>query len=177
MRGIDQDVPQRRKTPQYFHGSRSEEESALLRIPVSIDALMRASYADTGMEKAGVLELLDMRESFTALGHRVEPVYRELLERLIMPFAFVVLSILAVALGWQWRSRSLSRPSALVLAMAPLAFVIAYWITTLYTYLHRGVITLLVARTEPLVATLLIVFAETLLLILALIVFAGQKTR
>jgi tetratricopeptide (TPR) repeat protein len=177
MRGIDQDVPQRRKTPQYFRGSRAEEEMALLRIPISIDALMRASYADTGMEKAGVLALLDMRESFAALGHRVEPVYRELLERLIMPFAFVVLSILAVALGWQWRSRSLSRPSVLVLAMAPLAFVIAYWITTLYTYLHRSVITLLVARAEPLIATLLIVFLEFLLLVLALIVFAGQKAR
>lgn len=177
MRGIDRDVAQRRKTPQYFHGSRPAEEMALLRIPVSIDALMRASYADSGMKKAGVLELLDMRQSFTALGHRVEPVYRELLDRLIMPFTFVILSILAVALGWQWRSRSLSRPSVVVVAMAPLVFLLAYWITTLYTYLHRGLITLLVARAQPVFATLLLVAAETLLLVLALIVLAGQKTR
>jgi elongation factor Ts len=77
MRGIDRDVAQRRKIPQYFHGSRPAEEMALLRIPVSIDALMRASYADAGMEKAGILELscetdfVARNQDFVELGKKI----------------------------------------------------------------------------------------------------------
>ena len=177
MRGIDRDVPQRRTEPQYVEGARPEQEAVLLQIPFSTDAMLQASYAGIGMEEAGVLQLLNMRSSYPGLGHRVAPVYRELLQRLTMPFAFVVLSILSVALGWRWRSRSLSRPSVFVIAMAPLVFLLAYWLAMLYIYLHRGLTTLLVATSEPLIATILLVVVETLVLVAALVVFAGQKTR
>ncbi|MFP4484734.1 MAG: hypothetical protein ACLFO1_07745 [Spirochaetaceae bacterium] len=177
MSGIDRDVPQRRAVPRYVAGSREDGEENLLQIPYSMDAMLQASYAGIGMEEAGILQLLDMRSSYPELGHRVEPVYRELLQRLTMPFAFVVLSILSVALGWKWRSRSLARPSIFVIAMAPLIFLPAHWLASLYEYLHDGLTTLLVATTEPLTATILLLVVETLVLVMALVVFAGQKTR
>lgn len=177
MRGISREAEQPRELPRYYQGSRAPQEETLLQLPFSTETILTAGYADAGMENAGVLQLFAMRESYPALGHRVEPVDRELLDRLSQPFAFVILAIFAIALGWRWRNQSLSRPSVLVFAAAPLVFLPALWLSDLYRYLHEALATLLVARMDMLAATLVFVVAETLLLILALAAFAGQKTR
>jgi len=177
MRGISREAEQPRELPRYYQGSRSPQEETLLQLPFSTETILTAGYADAGMENAGVLQLFAMRDFYPAIGHRVEPVHRELLERLSQPFAFVILAIFAIALGWRWRNQSLSRPSVLVFAAAPLVFLPALWLSDLYRYLHEALATLLVARMDMLAATVLFVAAETLLLILALAVFAGQKTR
>jgi tetratricopeptide (TPR) repeat protein len=177
MRGIDRDVPQRRELPQYYLGSRPAGERVLLQIPTEPSRFFRTSYAEIGLDKAGLVDLLEMRSSYAALGHRTAPVYRELLNRLVLPFAFVVLSLFSVALGRRWRSRALTRPVAGVVLAAPVLFIAAFWITRVYVYLHQAIIALLVAQLAPMGATVVLVLAETALLIVALVTFAGQRTR
>jgi len=177
MRGIDRDAPQRREVPRYYQGTRPNGEEVLLQIPMEPETFFRASYAEIGFDKAGLVDLLEMRSSYEAMGHSTAPVYRELLNRLIMPFAFAVLSLISVALGWKWRSRALTRPLLGVIMAAPVLFIPAFWITRLYVYLHQALVTLLIAQIPPSGATILLVVGQTVLLIITLVVFAGQKTR
>jgi hypothetical protein len=132
---------------------------------------------DTGPRFSGVsvAELLMMKDFFPRLGYSVDGVKLALAMRLVRPFSFVILSFFAVAAGWAWRTRYIARPPIVVLAVLPALPFILSIVTTLYHYLHRvllGVIVPLGGFTELIIATVLI---EALLLLASLAVLAGQS--
>ncbi|NBF40828.1 MAG: hypothetical protein GVY14_10470 [Spirochaetes bacterium] len=132
---------------------------------------------DTGPRFSGVsvAELLMMKDFFPRLGYSVDGVKLALAMRLVRPFSFVILSFFALAAGWAWRTRYIARPPILVLAVLPALPFILSIVTTLYHYLHRvllGVIVPLGGFTELIIATVLI---EALLLLVSLAVLAGQS--
>lgn len=133
---------------------------------------------DTGPRFSGVsvAELLIMEDFFPRLGYSVDGVRLALAMRLVRPFSFVILSFFAVAAGWAWRTRYIARPPVLVLALLPTLPFILSIVTTLYHYLHRALLGLIVPLggfTELIIATVLI---EALLLLVSLAVLAGQST-
>lgn len=133
---------------------------------------------DTGPRFSGVsvAELLMMEDFFPRLGYSVDGVRLALAMRLVRPFSFVILSFFAVAAGWAWRTRYIARPPILVLAVLPALPFILSIVTTLYHYLHRVLIGLIVPLggfTQLLIATVLI---EALLLLVSLAVLAGQSS-
>jgi tetratricopeptide (TPR) repeat protein len=133
---------------------------------------------DTGprFTGVGVAELLMMEDLFPRLGYSVDGVRLALAMHLVRPFSFVILSFFALAAGWAWRTRYIARPPILVLAVLPAIPLILSIVTTLYRYLHRVLLGLIVPLgdfTPLIIATVLI---EALLLLVSLAVLAGQSS-
>ena len=133
---------------------------------------------DTGprFSGVGVAELLMMEDFFPRLGYSVDGVRLALAMHLVRPFSFVILSFFALGAGWAWRTRYIARPPILVLAVLPAIPLILSIVTTLYHYLHRVVLGLIVPLGDFIPLIIATVLIEALLLLVSLAVLAGQSS-
>jgi len=133
---------------------------------------------DTGprFSGVGVAELLMMEDFFPRLGYSVDGVRLALAMHLVRPFSFVILSFFALAAGWAWRTRYIARPPILVLAVLPAIPLILSIVTTLYHYLHRVLLGLIVPLGDFIPLIIATVLIEALLLLVSLAVLAGQSS-
>jgi hypothetical protein len=140
LRGIERDNPENQVTPTYYVDNRTEELRYILRLDVTPLTLEQAG---TDIEHADILTLWRMTELFPRIGFPDEPVYVELGLRLTVPFSFLVLSLLTMAVTWRWRSRYIARPPLPALLLIPLLPLVLNYFTLLFLYGQRVVATFL----------------------------------
>jgi len=93
----------------------------------------------------------------------------------LMPFAFLTLSLFGAAFGWAFRVRYLHKPpSGLYVFVPVVAFVVAI-LSLLWIYAHRVLLGFVVLSGSFTAALVVCAVLEMVLLAVSLVVLAGQS--
>ena len=148
----------------------------MLRIQPTADELPFLSTQQDTLADAGPVELWRMRDSLGSFGLSRVALTVDLMMKLVMPFAFLILSLLALPFGWAFRPHATEGgTSGLAALLVPLVPIVLSVLTLLYVYANRvilGFVVLAFGFTPALIVGAILQFA---LLAAALVVLAGQS--
>jgi hypothetical protein len=143
LRGIDRRRPGRDLLPRALEGSLGRQEPryllALAPRPEELPALRAPGPG--GVDRLGGVSLDTLwlaRAGISAYGQLEAALSLEILMRLLLPFAFLNLGLLAMALGWSYRLVSARRPPLAAYLVIPLFPVAAALLAGVYLKVHRG---------------------------------------
>jgi tetratricopeptide (TPR) repeat protein len=175
MRCIDRNTPGVQALPVYSQGARPAPEMAILRVQPTENELRFLSTRQDALADAGPVELWRMRSSLGSFGLSRGALSVELIMKLVMPFAFLILSLFALPFGWAFRARSVNGPSGLAVLLVPLVPLVLSVLTLLFVYAHRVILGFVVLAFGFTAAVVVGAILQFLLLVSALIVLAGQS--
>jgi tetratricopeptide (TPR) repeat protein len=175
MRCVDRNEPGVSLVPVYTQGTRPAQELAILRLQPTEDEMRFLSTQQDVLADAGPVELWRMRSALGSFGLSRDALSIELMMKLVMPFAFLILSLLALPFGWAFRARSVNGPSGLAVLLVPLVPVVLSVLTLLYVYAHRVILGFVVLAFGFTAALVVGAALQFLLLVAALVVLAGQS--
>lgn len=186
LHGIERESRERESLPKYLFGSsrpRNKELAYLLPLAPRREELTvlrppRSSPAESGFfEALSLLTLWQTRENIGRYG-QIEALFSlEVLMRILLPFAFLNLCLLAVGIGWSYRFTSIDRPPFLAYLFIPVFPPAAVLIAGLYLRAHRIVLGFTLLRWGFRVALIGLVALQGVILAVMLILLAGQRTE
>jgi hypothetical protein len=179
LHGVDRDRPGQDIRPLLIAGSlRGEEPRYLLNLaprPEDLAALRAPGPAGSSrLGGVGLDTLWLARAGIGDFGQLESALSLEILMRLVLPFAFLNLGLLAMALGWSYRLVTPRRPSAAAYLVIPLFPVAAALLAGVYLKVHRtlAAFALLAWGFRPALVGLAVL--EGAILAVMLIVLAGR---
>jgi tetratricopeptide (TPR) repeat protein len=176
LRCVDRNKPGVQILPSYSVGSRPAQEAAFLHIQPGVDELPFLSMQQDVLAEAGPMELWRMRDALGSFGLSRGALTLELVMKLMMPFAFLILSLLALPFGWAFRPRAVDgRPSGLAVLLVPLVPIVLSVLTLLYVYAHRVILGFVILAFGFTVALVVGAILQFVLLAVALMLLAGQS--
>ncbi len=176
MRCIDRNTPGIQFVPTYSQGARPVGERNILPLQVSEDEMQFLSTAGDTLADAGAVELWRLRQSLGSLGLSRGALSVELVMKLVMPFAFLIVSLLALPFGWAFRPRSSGGPLGFSVILIPLVPLVLSVLTLLYIYAHRVILGFTVLAYGFTAALVVGAALQFILLAAALVVLAGQSS-
>ncbi len=143
LRGVDRRHPGRELLPRAIEGSlRGQEPRYLLPLappPEELPALRAPGPAgNSRLGGVGLDTLWLARVGISAYGQLEAALSLEILMRLLLPFTFLNLGLLAMALGWSYRLVSDHRPPPAAYLILPLFPVAAALLAGVYLKVHRA---------------------------------------
>lgn len=126
--------------------------------------------------RLGISELWQIRDSYERAGYDRQDIEMEFLMRILNPFLYLIVSLLAVSMGWAYRARYLGRPPLLTFVLIPvLPFLISH-VIELLVHAHRILLGFIFVTLSFTVALVLLVALQAVFLVISLLVLAGQIT-
>ncbi len=178
MNGIDRSERNEGVGPTYFRApARGAEPAGVLRLGVDTEELASLRAASSPLATAGFAALWRLRRESREVGYLEAPLTLELLLRLLEPFTFLILSLLAVALGWAYRARFGGGPPAAAYLLFPLLPVVAAMLVSLYRHGQRVVLAFLTVSAGFPAALAAMLAIQAVLLLGSLFLLAGQRTE
>ncbi|MBN2553123.1 MAG: hypothetical protein JXB06_10150 [Spirochaetales bacterium] len=181
LHGIDRRVPDRQSVPRYLSGaSRLRRESLPYMLPISpplqqLPSLKAGRTGSAAADSSGFFTLWQLRRQIAGYGYMESFVSVEILSRLLLPFGFLVLSLLSVAAGWRFQARFSGRPHWILLVFMPLFPIVAIPITALYLHAQRILLAFVLLRLGFSISLIVLLVLQGFLLLTAMIVLAGQR--
>jgi hypothetical protein len=177
MHCIDSADPKVQYLPLYLQGTRPAPDRNVLLLRPTVEELRALSTSHDSLSTLGLAELWRLRSRLGAFGLSRQALTVDMTMKALMPFAFLILSIFALALGWAFRARTAGRRSAFTYLLAPLAPVMLAVLSLLYVHAHRIVIGFIVIAFGLAAALVALAVLQLVLLAVALVLLAGQSTR
>ncbi len=176
MNAVDRSDPAVRLLPLYLQGTRPAAERAMLRLQPAAEELRVLSSGRSALAGMSIGEMWRLRSRLGSYGLGRQALSVEMTMRLIMPFAFLILSILCTAMGWSLRMRS-GRLSAMGIVLLPLLPVVLALLSLLYLHAHRLIIGFTVIGFGLAAAFITLAALQIVLLGASLALLAGQSSR
>ncbi|HTZ50161.1 MAG TPA: hypothetical protein VMF68_00795 [Spirochaetia bacterium] len=176
MSAVDRGGPSVPVQPLYLQGARAPAERTVLRLQPGAEELRVLSSGRPALASMNLAEMWRLRNRLASYGLARQSLGVEMSMRLVMPFAFLVLSILATALGWALRLRT-GRLSAAGVVLLPLLPVVLGLLSLLYLHAHRLVIGFTVIGFGLSTAFIALAVLQVVLLAVSLALLAGQSSR
>lgn len=182
LHGIDRNTPDRESVPRYLSGAnrlRREQLPYTLILSPALDQLpnLKAGKVSSATaESLGFFSLWQVRRQIESYGYLESFVSLEILRRLILPFSFLVLCLLSVAIGWRYQARFTARPHWILIVLMPLFPFVAILISELYLYAQRIILAFVLLRLGFSISLIIFLALQGLLLLTTMIVLAGQRT-
>ncbi len=177
MRAVDRTDPKAQFLPRYLQGTRPEAERFVLRLQPSLEDLRAFSAVRATRAEMSIAEMWRLRAHMASFGLARQALTVEMAMRMVMPFAFLILSVLSACLGWAFRARAPGRLPAAGIILMPLVPVVLALLSLLYLYAHRVLIGFSLIAFGFGTALAVIAGLQVVLLAAALVVLAGQSTR
>jgi hypothetical protein len=177
MHSIDRKDPAVQSLPLYLRGSRPAAERNVLAVAPSMEEMRALSLNRNALQVMGITELWRMRADLGSLGLARNALSSALAMKIIMPFAFFILSILAVSLGWAFRTRALGKLPASGIILLPLVPAVLALLSLLYLYAHQVVTGFAILSFGFTTALIILGVLQVVLLSVALVLLAGQTSR
>ena len=124
-----------------------------------------------------ISEMWRLRGRLGSYGLARQSLSVEMTMRLVMPFAFLILSILCTAMGWALRVRGGERLPAAGIVLMPLLPIVLALMSLLYLHAHRVIIGFTVIGFGLTVAFIVLAALQLVLLAVSLVLLAGQSSR
>jgi hypothetical protein len=177
MHCIDRNDPSVRFVPTYTPGSRPPSQPALLAITPTVGELQALSTSRESLAVMGLPELWGNHARLATFGVPEQALTVGIVMKIIMPFAFLVLSLLAVSLGWAFRARFVGRIPLPSLLLTPLIPIMCALFSLLYLHAHRILAGFAVLSFGLTTALVVVGALELVLLAVALVLLAGQRAK
>ena len=177
MRAVDSRDRTVQVQPLYLQGTRPVPERFMLRLLPTVEELRALSSSRIALADMGVSDMWRLGSRLGAYGLARQSLGVEMTMRLVMPFAFLVLSILCTAMGWALRMRSGERLPAMGILLMPLLPVVLALMSLLYLHAHRVVIGFTVIGFGLSIAFIAMGALQLVLLAFSLVLLAGQSSR
>jgi hypothetical protein len=175
MHAADRKNPSIQLLPLYIQGARPAPDRFVLRLLPSMEELRALSSTRTALAGMSIGEMWRLRGRLGSYGMARQSLSVEMTMRLVMPFAFLILSILSTALGWSMRVRGGARPPAIGVILMPLLPVVLALMSLLYLHAHRVIIGFTVIGFGLTVAFIALAALQLVLLAFSLVLLAGQS--
>ncbi|MDR1893633.1 MAG: hypothetical protein LBQ61_02925, partial [Spirochaetales bacterium] len=174
LRGIDGETRETFSDVRFLEGRNRPEIPYLIPLRISHNQLNLAAEETQDYRLTSLGWLLGARKLITDLGIFSWSLSRRIIEKLIFPFSFLVLSLFSLALGWRlrWRSGALAPAYWLIFPVLPFFFVrLMEFYRSAFLLITQFVLSWL----GYLPALLLLLISQGALLVLAFIILAGQS--
>ena len=175
MHCVDKDNAQVQFLPIYFEGTRSPADRAVLALGPGVEELRVLSLSRDATADTGLAELWRMRGALGGFGMSRQALNVELVMRILMPFAFLILSLFAVAMGWAFRLRSLGRLPLLSGLLTPLVPIVFALLSLLYVHAQRVILGFAVIAFGLSAAIIVLAVLQAVLLGISLVMLAGHR--
>ena len=120
--------------------------------------------------------LWGMWETLSPYGYPADVIQVEALSRIVSSFGFLILSLVALAIGWRLKPESGIPPVFFMLFIPAFPFL-AYFAIRLYEYLHRLIIGSVLLAWGFYPALILLAVLQFLLLTLSIYILAHQSLK
>jgi hypothetical protein len=138
-----------------------------------------ALQADKAMsataESLGFFALWQVRSQISSYGYLEAFISGEILRRLLLPFSFLVLCLLSVAIGWRFQARFFAQPHWILFVFMPLFPIAAILLTALYLHAQRILLAFVLLRFGFSISLIVFLVLQALLLMISMIALAGQR--
>ena len=176
MNAVDRSNPSVQLLPLYLQGTRPAAERSVLRLLPTAEELRALSSGRSALAGMSIGQMWGLRSRLGAYGLARQALSVEMTMRLVMPFAFLILSILCTAMGWSLRVRS-GRLPAMGIVLMPLLPVVLALMSLLYLHAHRLIIGFTVIGFGLTAAFIALAVLQLVLLGVSLALLAGQSSR
>jgi tetratricopeptide (TPR) repeat protein len=177
MHVVDRTDPKVQILPLYVQGTRPPPDRYVLRLLPPMDELHALSPNRASLASASISEMWRLQSRLASYGLAKQSLDVEMTMRLIMPFAFLILSILCTAMGWSLRVRGGQRLPAAGIVLMPLLPVVLALISLLYLHAHRVIAAFAVIAFGLTTAFIAVAVLQLVLLAVSLVLLAGQSSR
>lgn len=172
MHAIGKSDPSISVEPTLYAGKIPADPGPIFEVMVPREDLPVFTAADSGVESVGLLQLWASAGRLQEFGRPARPVFESLVERLMLPFSFVTLSLFSMSLGWRFRSRYLTRPPLGAVLLSPVVFVATFYLYRAYIYGMRVVLGFTALHTGLTVTIVVMLAVQGLLLAVGLLSLA-----
>lgn len=180
--GAEREDVSREAIPRYLPGAprlRREQLPYMLSLKPTLEqlpTLRGGRAASASAETLGFFALWQARRQIGSYGYLESTISAEILRRLLLPFSFLVLCLFSVAVGWRFRARFYARPHWVLLLLMPLFPIVAISLTGLYLHAQRILLGFVLLRLSFSISLVVFLVLQGLLLLLTMIILAGQRT-
>jgi hypothetical protein len=149
----------------------------LLALRPTVEQMRTLSLGRDALAVLGLAELWRMRGDLGSFGLSREALTVDMAMKMLMPCVFLILSIFSLSLGWAFRARYFGRLSLTAVILMPLVPLVLSVLSLLYVHAHRVIIGFTVLAFGFTAALVVLAALQVVLLVVALIMLAGQSTR
>jgi hypothetical protein len=178
----DREAIPREAVPRYLSGAtrlRRERLPYMLSVEPNLEqlpTLKGGKAASASAESLGFFALWQARRQIASYGYLESSISAEILRRLLLPFSFLVLCLLSVAVGWRFQARFFARLHWILFVFMPLFPIVAISLTGLYLHAQKILLAFVLLRLGFSISLIVFLVLQGLLLLISMIILAGQRT-
>jgi len=183
LHGVDRSSAGGQSLPRYLSGSirrRAEGLPNILTLAPALEqlpSLKAGKVASATAASIGLFSLWQVRSQIERFGYLESIISEEILRRILLPFSFLVLCLLSVAIGWRFQARLSGRAHWILFVFMPLFPLVAVSLTSLYLTAQRIILSFVLLRLGFSLSLVVFLVLQGFLLLVTMIVLAGQRTE
>ena len=174
MHAIDRDNSNISIKPEYLIGKAGRPEDIILRLTPNLEVLTYLGQVGNSMKFMNALEIFKVASIFSNYGYIKEPAQIILLERIIKPFTFLIVSFISVSIGWLLRIRKYTFPW-LAIILVPIIPYLLKNILSIYEYGMELLLGFALLKTGFYMALTILIVSQAIILFFSLVSIAGQR--
>jgi len=175
LSGIDRENQSLRIFPEY-HITDAIPDINTLKLNVDPYFLKGLSSQGNIYKKLNMLELIEFEPMISGYGWPVEPLYIELIYRILKPFSFIILTFLMLAFSWKYRRFSGKIPIA-GLIFSPAVIYITAIVSEAYVYALQLLCSFIFLSSGKAAAVSLLIISQAVLLMLMLLLISSMNIK
>ncbi len=175
MKCLDREREDIQYLPFYKAGA-SGDMGAIIPLSVPAGALPSLSLEGDRLDRMGLYELWELREPYDRAGFNGIEVEMRILMRVARPFLYLILAVLAVAMGWSYRTRYLGRPPLVTYILVPVLPFAMVILADFFLLAHKILLNFFLLSLSFTYAIIFLLLIELLFLVFSLFLLSGQMS-
>ena len=173
MRGIDPVDRAGTRLPVYTEEADGAACGEIVSLRPDLGGLELVSRSGRNLDSYHLADLWGLGEIISPLGYPADVVQAAVLSRIVSIFGILVLSLLALAIGWRLRSPG-GRPPIGGIILIPAFPLIAHFVIEVYEYIHQLIVGVSLAVWGFFPAMIILFAIEFVLLSVSILILASQ---
>jgi tetratricopeptide (TPR) repeat protein len=161
--------------PLYKSGA-SGDMGAIIPLSVPAGYLPAFSLEEGRLDSLGLYELFELRKLYDPAGFDAIEVELRLLIRVARPFLYLIMAVLAVAMGWSYRTRYLGRPPLVTYILVPVLPFATVILADFILQAHKILLNFFLLSLSFTYAVIFLLLIELLFLVFSLLLLSGQMS-
>ena len=174
LNGIDRENKNIRIYPEYIVTDKIPEIYNTLKLNIDWGLLHGLSSTGSLYKKMNLIELIEFEPVIAGYGWMVEPLYIEIITRILNPCGFIILSLLMIALSWNYRKFAGKVPVGGFVLLPAVLYIVTLFTQT-YIYGMRLLCSWIFLSFGRTLTLTLLILSQVVLLIIVFLFIAGIK--
>ena len=176
LNGIDRENRNIRIFPEYHVSDIMPELYNTLKLNVDPYYLHGFDSSGNIYRKLNMIELIEFEPVIAGYGHPAEPLYLEIINRILSPFNFMIISFLMIAFGWKYRRLS-GKKAVAALILTPVTVYVTALFSEAYSFAAGSLCSFFYLSFGLSPAILLLILSQAVLLVIMLLLISSMTIR